>query len=82
VLTLVLVRSSSCCIGQEEARSDKEVRILLTEAARLTGQVESLRDRMVVQRAKFSPVTERLLSLALPMPWYLKRDRRPLDIRS
>jgi tetratricopeptide (TPR) repeat protein len=48
VLTLVLVCLSSCCIGQVEAGPDKEVRTLLAEAARLTGQMESRRDRMVV----------------------------------
>ena len=48
VLAPVLVCSSACCIGRGEVRSDTEVRSLLTEAARLTGQVESLRDRMVV----------------------------------
>src|SRR6266436_8425012 len=34
------------------------------------------------QQAKFSPVTERLLSLVLPMLCYPKRNRRPSDIRS
>jgi hypothetical protein len=48
VLTLVFVCSSARCIGQEKVRSDAEVRSLLTEATKLTGQVESLRDRMVV----------------------------------
>jgi len=48
VLTLVLVCSSGLCLGQDEIRSDAEVRSLLTEAAKLTGQVEGLRDRMVV----------------------------------
>jgi len=47
-LTLVLVCSSGLCFGQDEIRSDAEVRSLLTEAAKLTGQVEVLRDRMVV----------------------------------
>ena len=48
VLTPVLVCSSACCVGQDEVRPDTEVRSLLTEATRLTGQVEGLRDRMVV----------------------------------
>ena len=48
VLTPVLVCSVLAASGQDEVRSNKEVRSLLTEAARLTGQVESLRDRMVV----------------------------------
>jgi tetratricopeptide (TPR) repeat protein len=47
-LTPVLICSSVCCIGRDEDRPDKEVRSLLTEAARLAGQVENLRDRMVV----------------------------------
>src|SRR6267378_4096297 len=48
VLAPVLVCSSACCIGRGEVQSDTEFRSLLTEAARLTGQVESLRDRTVV----------------------------------
>ena len=48
VLAPVLVCSSACCIGRGEVRSDTEVRSLLTEAARLAGQVQSPRDRMVV----------------------------------
>ncbi len=36
VLTLVLVCSSGLCLGQDEIRSDAEVRSLLTEAAKLT----------------------------------------------
>src|SRR5216684_1729380 len=48
VLAPVLVCSSARCIGRGEVQSDTEVRSLLTEAARLSGQVESLRDRMVV----------------------------------
>ncbi len=48
VLTPVLACSVLAASGQDEVRSDKEVQSLLTEAARLTGQVESLRDRMMV----------------------------------
>jgi tetratricopeptide (TPR) repeat protein len=48
VLTLILVCWSGLCLGQDEIRSDAEVRNLLAEAAKLTGQVEGLRDRMVV----------------------------------
>jgi hypothetical protein len=48
VLTLVLVCSGGLCLGQDETQSDAEVRGLLTEAAKLSGQVEGLRDRMVV----------------------------------
>src|SRR5258708_30993163 len=48
VLIPVLVFSSACCIGQDAIRPDTEVRSSLTEAANLIGQVEGLRDRMVV----------------------------------
>jgi tetratricopeptide (TPR) repeat protein len=48
VLIPVLVFWSACCIGQDEIRSDAEVRGILAEATKLIGQVESLRDRMVV----------------------------------
>ena len=48
VLTPVLVCSSASCVAQEEVRSDTGVRSLLTEVTRLAGQVEGLRDRMVV----------------------------------
>jgi hypothetical protein len=39
---------SSACFGRDEIRSNTEVRSILTEAARLIGQLEGLRDRMVV----------------------------------
>ena len=50
MLTAVVVHlsSSACSFEQDEAQSDTDVRSILTEAARLTSQVENLRDRMIV----------------------------------
>src|SRR5258706_13584504 len=50
MLTAVVVHlsTSACSFEQDEAQSDTDVRSILTEAARLTSQVENLRDRMIV----------------------------------
>src|SRR5713101_1201570 len=50
ILSAVVIHLSSSAYSfeQDETLSDTEIRSILTEAARLTQQVENLRDRMIV----------------------------------